>query len=284
MLENKLKIGCYCFEKAEQRSFIGSSRIRGEWLVKYWQGAELYKYGETYDVIIYQKAYLPEHAKAFKGIKIFDLCDPDFLHWGYRFIEMINECNAITTSTQELADLIKNYTSKPVVFIPDRHDLEFYKTKKEHKGEAKSVAWFGYSTGFVMLEQVLPLLVKNNLELIVIADKPYTMPKSYEGKIKVTNYSWSVNTVNDDILKADFVVNPQAKKGKWRFKSNNKTISAYLLNMPVAENAKHLEKLIDEKFRQEEAEKSRLMAEKEYDIKLSVLDYQDLISKLKKNA
>ena len=62
------------FEQFHGRKNLGSSRIRGHWLIDNWDEVELFKQGKKYDFVIYQKAYFIEHAKIFKGIKILDLC------------------------------------------------------------------------------------------------------------------------------------------------------------------------------------------------------------------
>ena len=56
-----MKIGFLTFEQFYGRKDIGSSRIRAQWLVNHWPEAELFKMGEKYDVIIYQKVYWPEN-------------------------------------------------------------------------------------------------------------------------------------------------------------------------------------------------------------------------------
>ena len=80
-----MKVGIVTFEKFHGRktNSIGSSRIRAYNLVKYWEEASIYKHAKKYDVLIFQKAYWIEMAKKFEGIKILDLCDPDFLDWHY---------------------------------------------------------------------------------------------------------------------------------------------------------------------------------------------------------
>src|SRR4030042_325192 len=140
-----MKCGIYTFEIYHGKKDIGSSRIRGHWLAKYWEDAEIMKLGEHYDVVIFQKAYDIEFAKYFKGIKILDLCDPDWMHWQFPIKEMIEECDAITTSTQALADYITTITEKPVMYIADRLDLESLKEKITHRGEFISAVWLSYT-------------------------------------------------------------------------------------------------------------------------------------------
>ena len=115
-----MKIGILTFEQFHGKMDIGISRIRGHWLAKYWDEAEVWKMGQKYDIMIYQKVYWIEHAKQFNGIKILDLCDPDWKEWSSRIKQMIDLCDAVTTSTYEIAKYIIKLTDKPVWYIPDR--------------------------------------------------------------------------------------------------------------------------------------------------------------------
>lgn len=277
-----MKIGIFLFEQyhGKRANWAGSSRIRGNWLAKHWDGAEIFKMGQEYDVIIYQKAYWVEHAKNFKGIKILDMCDPDFMDWGYPIKEMIEECDAVTTSTQALADAIQSFTKKPVICIPDRMDLDFHKGRKYHSGTAKWAVWFGYSTGFEMLKPVCHFLKKFNLNLIVIADQGFVIPSSYRDSIEIKNLPWNVDTINDDILQGDIVLNPQGTRGKWRYKSNNKTLTAWSLGMPVAHDVEALERFIDPEERRKEVDLRLQEIKDKWDVKYSVQGYKDLIDKI----
>jgi hypothetical protein len=276
-----MKVGIVTMERHLGKVNIGSSRIRGEWIAKYWDDAEIFVQGQKYDAIIYQKAYWVEHAKLFKGIKILDVCDPDFMHWGYRVKEMIEECDAVTTSTEALAVAFRQFTDKPVVFIPDRMDLDFHKEKKIHEGRAENVVWYGYSQNFPLLQAALPSVVRLKFKtLIVISDRGFVLPSQFIGKIDIINYKWSPRTVNEDIVRGDIVLNPKIDSTHWRFKSNNKTISANLLNMPVAQTDAELAALIEEKPRAEAAEKAYKEAIENYDVKLSVEDYKNLVATL----
>jgi len=76
-----MKGGILLFEKWHGKENIGSSRIRGHWLVKYWSEVEprdmeleLFKQGAKYDFVIFQKVYWLDFVKEFNGIKILDLC------------------------------------------------------------------------------------------------------------------------------------------------------------------------------------------------------------------
>ena len=279
---NNSKIGIITFSKFNGRELTGSSKIRGQWLQNHWKEAELFKMGKKYDVVIYQKAYWVEHAKIFDGIKILDLCDPDWLHWGYRTIEMIEEVDAITTSTEALAIQIRKFTNKPVQCIPDRIDLDEIKEIKVHEGKAKKVAWFGYSTGFPMLRPAVHHIKKMLLGLIVISDKGFMPPTGNDG-LDLTNYPHKWETIYKDLLEADIIINPQSKNGKWQYKSNNKTLLAWALGIPVAEDIDELKRFMEVEERIKESEKRKKEIDEKWDIKYSVNEFKELIDVLHSN-
>lgn len=279
-----MKVGILTFEQFQKTQNIGSSRIRGHWLAKHWPEAEIYKMGQAYDVMIYQKVYWIEHAEKFKGIKILDMCDPDFLHWGYRVKQMIDLCDAVTTSTEELAKYLTQLTDKPVWCIPDRLDMDLYKDieLKKHVGPTETLAWFGYSSNFEMLDAAVPAIIKAGIkELIVIADRksPYKFKMGFDSSdLTLTNLPWTAETVHTDLQKADAVINPKGSKGRWKYKSNNKTITAWRLGLPVAHNDIELKKLMTAEERQAEADLRLAEVKRDYDITKSIRELQDLIA------
>ncbi len=95
------------------------------------------------------------------------------------------------------------------------------------------------------------------------------------------NLKWQENTINKDILKGDVVLNLFSTKGRWKYKSNNKSLTAKALGMPVATNPDDLKKYMNEKERKKAAMEGIEEVKKFYDVRISVKEYQDLISKLK---
>lgn len=232
-------IGFLTFEKYQQKRNIGSSRIRARWVLEKINElypdeykAEEFIIGQKYDVVVFQKAYWVEYAKLYKGLKILDLCDPDWMHWAYNVKEMIDEVDVITCSSQAIVDYVKNLTKKPVILIPDRLNLSLYTETKKHRGDLKVVAWYGYSHNFPALTYAIKALDNRKLELIVISDSSYILPVGINN-VKLTNYKWTEATVNRDLLRADAVLNANYQKARFRFKSDNKTVNAWALGLPV---------------------------------------------------
>ena len=64
-MDKDKKIRFTTFEKFNGRKDIGSSRIRDEWLCNHWENAEIFKQGESADVMIYQKAYWIDHQECY---------------------------------------------------------------------------------------------------------------------------------------------------------------------------------------------------------------------------
>ena len=277
-----MKIGFCTFEQFWGRKNIGSTRIRARWVYENWGNpedeVEEYKIGKEYDVLIFQKVYWPEFAKGFKGIKILDLCDPDWYEFGAKVVEMIECCDAVTCSSPALTDFIKSVTNKPVYYVADREDLSKLPTPKVHQGPIKKVAWFGYDHNNSVLDSALGALEKRDIELIVVSNKPYTKPSN--SKVKITNYPWTELTVDQDLLRADLVLNPKPLAGPSKYKSENKTVHAWALGLPVAKTEDMLDSLNNPQVRQQVADQLRAKAFSEYDVKQSAKQYQEIIKSI----
>lgn len=276
------------FENYEKGQ-VGSSRIRAGWLLNYWPEAEMYRVCTDYDAMIFQKAYFMPMLEKFPGIKIFDLCDPDWL-FGKPVVEAISHCDAVTTSTEALAQYLRQITDKPVLCIPDRVDLAEHMEKKKHDGPAKKVVWFGYSSNQDVLDQCLMTLQRLGLKLTVISELPYYPKGQIQGitedwiKENIINLKYDYSTINQDLLNCgDMVLNPRLETGRFKFKSNNKTLTAWALGLPVAENAEDLERFMDPGNRRKEAELRVPEIKEKHDVRLSVAAYKELIALCQKN-
>lgn len=283
-------IGFLTFEKYQQKRNIGSSRIRARWV---WEQinrlypekyqAEEFIIGKKYDVVIFQKAYWIEYAKQFKGLKILDLCDPDWMHWAYSVKEMIDEVDVVTCSSQALVDYVKNLTHKPVILIPDRLDLSIYKETKKHRGDLKTVAWYGYSHNFPALTYAIKALDNRNLELIVVSENSYSLPVGIKN-VKLTNFKWNENTVNRDLLRADAVLNPKYSKGRFKYKSDNKTVNAWALGLPVLQSDEDFDTFKSEEVRNAFAKEILNVVKQQYDVSESAKQFIDIIEEYEKNS
>lgn len=281
--KGRMKIAFATMEKIENRPWnsVGSSRIRARWLCDYWPEAEEYCVGRKYDVMIFQKAYWHEMLEKFEGIKIFDICDPDWLI-PRPVVESAILCDAVVTSTPALADYLKKFiTEIPVICIPDRINLKEHTPKEKHTGRATSVVWFGYQHNAHYLEKTYEFLINKGLSLTVVADKPIELPSRYE-KLEMHYVKYNYATVHEELKKHDMVLLPTTVDDlKGSFKSNNKVLTAWALGMPVVQQPDDLDLYMEPEARNEEAQKRLAEIREKWDVELSVKEYKDLIEQIK---
>jgi hypothetical protein len=216
-------------------------------------------------------------------VKILDLCDPDWLD-GRPVRECIELCDAVTCSSEELVKFVKQMTDKPVVYIPDRISPKAVQGKKEHKGKARAVVWFGYHTNQEVLETTLMTIDRLGLDLTVISDMPYSPSGGVSGinrewgKQHVKNVTFDPETYVEEIIRGgDMVLNPQPSYGRFKYKSQNKTWIAWTVGMPVVFDSGDMERFMDEKVRIEESEKKREWIMENQTTDKSVKEYTELI-------
>lgn len=275
------------FSKYHNKGQVGSSTIRVDNVIKYWDEASEYKYGDYADVMIFQKVYIVDDfpfIQQFDKKKILDICDPDWLD-GAQVKRTIDAVDAVTTSSPELQRFCQQLTDKPVVHIPDRFDLEIIPPAPPHRnnGKAKKLVWFGYAQNAETLFAAIPALVKREFEWTIISNEDphcerYVHDKKDADKVQYIKYDES--TIYQELQKHDICVLPQGFRAKDKFKSNNKTIKANLAGLPVAKDDKDIEKLIDPVERQSIADMQLGKARADYDVKKSVLQYKELIESI----
>jgi hypothetical protein len=269
-------VGFMLFEAYLQRKNIGSSRIRGHWIIDEMPEAEAFIQGKNYETIIFQKVYWKEMARAFQGKKILDICDPDWLD-GFEITTFLEDMDAITVPTKALKDAMEKFTKLPIFVIPDRVNFEEMLPPKIHLGRAKKVVWFGYSHNSDVLDPTLQTLKKMGLSLKVISDGAYNT-----SECKVEFVKWNPLTWQQDIQEADICLLPEKLQGRALFKSPNKMHQAWALGMPVAKTLQDLERFMDGAERQKEADEKYQWARENADVKKSVEEMRAVIESIKK--
>lgn len=272
-----MRIAMLTMEQYENRreNSVGSSRIRGNWVQKYCKDIVPFKNGGRYDAVIYQKAYWKTHMEEFKGIKIFDLCDADWLD-GRPIREVLQLCDAFTVTTKPLQKYLKQMTDKPVIIIPDRIDPEAHVPVKEvHAGSLRTVVWFGYSSNQVVLDQVANYLQGKGIQLVVISDRKY--------RDADINIKYNYESINQDLIAYDAaILPPYTKNIKFTYKSNNKTLTCWALKLPVIHEIPDLERFNDPEERKKEAEDRYKEVIENYHVRDSGPEYVKLIESIQK--
>ncbi len=278
-------ISFFTLEQFHGKYGVGSTRLRVHQLIKYWPQAEIYRYGTNPEALIFQKVYLsedyrfPEH---FEGIKILDICDPDWTD-GLLVAETARMVDGVTVPSEALAEFMRQLTDKPVRVIPDRHDLENFKGIKHHRGKIEKAVWFGYQQNAELLKYSIPTLERRGIHLTVISNEDPFVSR-YAKDVDTFGYKFvkfDEKTLNDQLKQADICVLPIGGRPKDRFKSNNRTIIAQLNGLPVVSDVDMLDAMETPEARNKQAKECYNSAKKLYDVRLSVQEMKDFIEELK---
>ena len=276
--KKKFKIGMCLFENYHQRKDIGSSRIRGHWIIeelnKQGHDAECFIQGSDYDVVVYQKCYWKEHMRAFKGLKILDICDPDWLD-GAEIVSILKEIDIVTVSSEKLKEELEKFSDKPVHVISD--GVKKKKSVKKHTGRAKKICWFGYSGNLSLIEPALVKIKKLGLTLKIISDGNFNT-----SVCKVENIKWDIETVEDEMLECDMCLLPDGLMGRFLYKSQNKTYESWSLGLPVVKTPDDLERFMDGTERAIESRKRLREVNEKYLVKRSAKKLIEIICQKKK--
>ena len=210
-------------------------------------------------------------------------CDPDWLE-GKPVFEFIDMCDAVTTSTEALAEYIRKLRPKAFVeCVPDRIYIPEHKPVKTlHKGQLKKVCWFGYHHNTHYLMSTFDELIKRNIELTIIATAPYEPPLTYRGRLKLKNVPWDYETLFKEVARHDAVLMPVPKGDeKGKYKSNNKVTQSWSQGMPVVVTPEDLDRFTKPEDRAKESVKRLKEIKEIHDVRFSVTQMRQIIKKIK---
>jgi hypothetical protein len=255
----------------------GSARIRCDWVARHWPGAEIMDGSQRlagFDAYVFQKAYLTEKVQEWIATVArwrdmgacrlaLDLCDPDFLqgeHAG-RLLDVLPLFDFAVAPTPSIAGWLSQWL--PAHVVPDRVDLaEVAKigAATPRDTDRPRLVWAGYGRNMASLTPLLPAARELGLELDVLAfDRPLPFADFWR---RVAGY--------------DVLLNPRPRMGPLSYKSDNKTLVAWALGLPVACTPRDLEILLDPEQRRAEGEHGRRVVREDYDARLSAADWQRL--------
>lgn len=287
-----LSIGWLTFDR-DRSSESGSTRIRAKNVIKYGNNHHIFKVGAKYDAVIFQKYYWHDYARLYDGIKVLDLCDPDWLSGSptIDLMRLLQDVDGVAVNTPQMLSWVTRVTDKPCIVVPDRHDLEYMKEKKNHSGRAQSVVWFGYSHNASVLKPYVTKLMELGLRLTIISDKFVTVSgsnpefKDMETFVKYPSDGkggTDVAKMNKELIKHDIALLPVRRHVQDQYKSNNKPTHAWMVGLPVASWGDDLDLFLDEEARKKDQLEHYDSTRQEYDCKLSVKQYEEFIEKLAK--
>lgn len=278
----------FTFTMFHGKGEAGSTRIRAHNLIKYWPEAGLYKYGEKPDVMIYQKVYTTYEYKFqqhFPGIQILDVCDPDWKDSPDIFIkETMDAMDAVVVPTERFKEYLQPMTDTPVRVIKDRFDLSEFPARKVHKGRTKVVVWFGYAHNAESIRFAIPSIEARGMNLVVISnDDPACWRWANSSKDFEKNYQFiKFNHPESykDIQIGDVCLLMSGNRPLDMFKSENKTVIAQLLGLPVVTTAEELDAMMEADSRNKSIDKDYAILQSTYDCKKSVAEYRELIKEI----
>lgn len=265
-----------------------SVRFRAQWPAKYWDDADCYDGSQRltdYDVFVFQKLYLTDHARAWAQaltstgkLLAFDLCDANWLlseEHKRRLLAVLPLFDFAVAPTKLLVEWLGQWL--PARHIPDRLDLEVHQEKHEHKPGEISLVWFGYSGNLVTLETLWSLLRERGFSLTIISDG---LPEEWESE-SVRFVRWTPEGANAEIARHDVALNPGLDKGHFAYKSHNKTITAWALGVPVAKTLEEMLRLRD--YDERVAESKRRLAEVRelWDVRISVREWARVVAQFR---
>ncbi len=287
MNNDKQIIKFFTFEKYHNKKGVGSTKIRVHNLLKYWNEASEYKYGEYADVMIFQKVYCTydfKYPKHFPGIKILDICDPDWTETPDIYIkETMDAMDAIVCPTEQFAKFLRQMTDKPVRVIKDRFDLREFPKPKVHTRHTESLVWFGYSHNAELLKLAMVSVEKRDLHLTIISNED---PQAWRwgNSRSVDNYTfvkYNQDTLYKELQKHDVCLLPSGYRPQDKFKSENKTVIAELCGIPVAKSADELDALITPDARNKHISQQYDKLKQEYNCMRSISEYKELIEEIR---
>ncbi len=275
------------FEQYHGKSGVGSTRLRVHQLIERWPEAGLYKYGENPDVMIYQKVYMQpdwQFMAHFRGIQILDICDPDWLD-GVEVKRTLDAVDGVTCPTEALAEFLRQFTDKPIKVVPDRHDLSQFPQVAKHDGAIESVVWFGYKHNAIALRWVMNFLLRNKVKLTVISNDdpmPYQWADDTDASQKLYEFvRFDEQFLNEELVKHDAALLPQATRPVDRFKSNNRMVTAWLSGLPIVFDDESFTKYNDPTQRTLDSQANLLDARNNYDVTKSIAELNEFIEGLK---
>ncbi len=261
-----------------------SARIRALWPSRYWSGATLYTGVEMVynaDIVLFQKAYYSQPVRdvarklrELGKLIALDLCDPVWMQGGRgQLKEMLGYCDFAVASTEPIREYLARFV--PAYVIPDRLDLaEFPQRWSPVKRPLVQAAWYGYSANYDAVEEFLPVIAQHGVMLTTVSDKPF--PNGQVGFIP-----WNPETINDVLCKFDLVINPKGSAPRYRYKSDNKTIMARAMGVPVAMDAESFALLAESESLRAEESAWWLEKRNDWSVAHSVEQWQALIAEYK---
>lgn len=298
------KIGFITCQASHPDLKVASTRIRVTWPAKYADNfivdpeeSKLFKCS----VVVFQTRFdRPDInlAKRLKEKKIKIICDFTDPHWLHEYggslspelKEMVELSDCVTLPTQQLAESFSKVFDKQTAIVKDRLDLSIYDKVKIHTDKKDfRIVWHGSYGNLPSLELARKDLDKVGSDYNITLVCVYDNSDAYEVKkftnVKLETYEWTNEKVIEELLKSDISINPRFDNWK-SYKSNNKTITAWACGVPCVEYNfyEEIKRLLSTQVRNAESKELRDIVEKNYGIKDTVKEWDNIATSLVKTG
>jgi len=260
-----------------------SVRFRAQWPAKYMVDGECFDGSQRmsdFNAFVFQKFYLTGKARslahAFRDaghILAFDLCDADWLlsdDHRTRLLTILPVMHFAVATTEPIAEWLRGWL--PTYVIPDRLDLAVHTERHIPQNREPRLIWFGNSANLTTLEQMWPTVCGLGLSLTILADR--LIPPWDERPVLFV--PWTLEGANAVIADHDVALNPRMETGHFAFKSDNKTLTAWALGVPVAKMPEQLMGLMDFELRKLESSARLMEVVAHHDVRISARQWASL--------
>lgn len=276
-----------------------SSRYRSYWPAAMWEDADAMQFKpggqipDDYDVYIWMKTgNVSEMARLKAGgkINIVEVCDPNWWFEPEVARQIFDQCHALVGATDAaVIDALEWYGQDiPSFVIPDRLHIDHYTERRVHQDVSPvRFVWYGVAANRVSLFGAVDALKRLHacgvpFELTILDNMP-EQPWGFGPEIPVYHARWTIDTECQILAAHDIALLPPYP-GPWgKLKSNNKQLTAWACDLPVAtaQDWKALYRLAtDWQYRQLVADDNRLELESYWHTAVTVRQWQFVLGEV----
>lgn len=197
----------------------------------------------TSDIIFMQRPviYCLDHIRFFikNNVKVIvdyddplpfvEVNNPTFKESISEFINTINECHLITTTTERMKNYFTYFTNTKCLVLPNIINPRFVNDKKINNGDKIIMGWFGSRGHIVSLEPIKDVIIKildefENVYFNIYSNNPDMLTLFEHKKTKFIPYNYNFSEFQDSLGEIDINVAPINESYTNLLKSNIRII------------------------------------------------------------
>jgi len=197
----------------------------------------------TSDIIFMQRPviYCLDHIRFFinNGVKVIvdyddplpfvEVDNPTFKESISEFVNTINECHLITTTTERMKNYFTYFTNTKCLVLPNIINPRFVNNKKIDNGDKIIMGWFGSKGHIVSLEPMKDVIIKildefENVYFNIYSNNPDMLTLFKHKKTKFIPYNYNFSEFQDSLGEIDINIAPINESYTNLLKSNIRII------------------------------------------------------------